>query len=213
MENSHIPEGFVLSSSKYASEFDAEALSSGDKELWLIRVPENISPEDLVNMKIRTSSSKKCLSKLKKDKESYALYRVPSAADEEETDSGISGHEMNGFSCLLPSMKKNGKLVFAPKAFERMLILDEEVEIPDSTATAEQIRDTPVTKREHPEGLKMRFKPYGFDTEGVPVQNKEIKAKKQKATTNEKVDTEKKRKRDKDSDKEKKKKKSKKESS
>jgi hypothetical protein len=42
--------------------------------------------------------------------------------------------------------------------------LDEEVTIPDGTQLAESIRDKPVVKRQHPEGLQMRFKPYGFDT-------------------------------------------------
>lgn len=36
------------------------------------------------------------------------------------------------------------------------------VDIPDSTALAQTILDKPVYKRDQPEGLKMRFKPYGY---------------------------------------------------
>lgn len=49
-------------------------------------------------------------------------------------------------------------------AFKHQLIMDQVVQIPDSTEIAKKIRETPVTKRPQPEGLKMRFKPYGFDT-------------------------------------------------
>lgn len=48
------------------------------------------------------------------------------------------------------------------KPFEHCLILDEIVDIPDSTALAESIRDSPIYKREQPEGLKLRFLPTGY---------------------------------------------------
>lgn len=101
---------------------------------------------------------------------------------EEPIDLGISGHEMLAFDCLVPSRQDNGKLVFgkphvfnkkkgkrnvakiikAPKQFEQYLILNQVVDIPDSTAYAQAVLETPVYKRDQPEGLKMRFKPYGY---------------------------------------------------
>lgn len=52
----------------------------------------------------------------------------------------------------------------ASKEVKHKLILDEHVAIPDSTEVAKEILSRPVEPRPQPEGLKMRFKPYGFDT-------------------------------------------------
>lgn len=99
---------------------------------------------------------------------------------EEPVDLGISGHEMLAFDCLVPSRQENGKLVFgnytlillkemnthiylkAPKKFDQYLILNQVVDIPDSTAYAQSVLQTPVYKRDQPKGLQMRFKPYGY---------------------------------------------------
>lgn len=50
----------------------------------------------------------------------------------------------------------------APKQFDQYLILNQVVDIPDSTAFAQSVLSTPVYKRDQPEGLQMRFKPYGY---------------------------------------------------
>lgn len=50
----------------------------------------------------------------------------------------------------------------APKQFDQYLILNQVVDIPDSTAFAQSVLDKPVYKRDQPEGLKMRFMPYGY---------------------------------------------------
>jgi hypothetical protein len=53
-------------------------------------------------------------------------------------------------------------IMIAPKQFDQYLILNQVVDIPDSTALAQSILETPVYKRDQPEGLQMRFKPYGY---------------------------------------------------
>lgn len=50
----------------------------------------------------------------------------------------------------------------APKKFDQYLILNQVVDIPDTTILAQSILDKPVYKRDQPEGLKMRYKPYGY---------------------------------------------------
>ncbi|KAI9251082.1 DNA-directed RNA polymerase I, subunit RPA34.5 [Helicostylum pulchrum] len=166
--SSTVPTGFKATLSKYASPFDKEVVIDDDKELWLIRIPDNLSEEDLVNMKIKVpaqKASKKALAKYEKDSERYALYKVPTEEDTEDgepVDLGISGHEMVAFDCLVPSREDNGKLVFAPKKFDQYLILNQVVDIPDSTAYAQSVLDTPVYRRDQPKGLKMRFMPYGY---------------------------------------------------
>jgi hypothetical protein len=56
----------------------------------------------------------------------------------------------------------NYYIIIAPKKFDQLLILNQVVDIPDSTALAQSILDKPVYKRDQPEGLTMRFKPYGY---------------------------------------------------
>lgn len=78
--------------------------------------------EALTKMKIKLPSerSRKALGKLNQDNDSFALYRVPqthknhedNGKEDQEVDFGISGQEMSGFSCLLPSRNQEGKLVF-----------------------------------------------------------------------------------------------------
>lgn len=53
-------------------------------------------------------------------------------------------------------------LLLAPKKFNQYLILNQVVDIPDTTILAQSILDKPVYKREQPEGLKMRYMPYGY---------------------------------------------------
>ncbi|KAI8328150.1 DNA-directed RNA polymerase I, subunit RPA34.5 [Chlamydoabsidia padenii] len=163
-----LPEGFTKFDPKnqQSTVFDYEAIEQDDdKELWLIRVPEEISEQNLTSMQIKMSKTAgKPLSRLQLDeKDMYSLYRVPQDKSL-DSDVAISGQEMLGLSCMVPSRNQKGKLVFAPKEISNYFILDEEVTVPDGTALAESIRDKPVVKRQHPEGLQMRFKPYGFDT-------------------------------------------------
>ncbi|CAO3593401.1 unnamed protein product [Absidia cylindrospora] len=147
--------------------YDFEAISDDDdKKLWLFRVPEQVPNTSLVSMRMK--SSKKAGSPLSTlyvdDRDAYALYRVPEGKTLDD-DVGVSGHEMLGFSCLMPCRDKKGKMMFAPKKISKYFILNEEVSIPDGTSLASFIRDRPVIKRQHPKGLSMRlFKPYGFDT-------------------------------------------------
>ncbi|CEJ00341.1 hypothetical protein RMCBS344292_14399 [Rhizopus microsporus] len=166
---STIPRGFKQCLSKYSSPFDKEILQDDDKELWLIRIPDNISEKDLEQLKLKvpTATTTSKLPKLEKDNNKYALYKVPTDNfssssssssnsidnDKAQNDVGISGQEMLSFDCLVPSLDK---------PFEHCLILDEIVDIPDSTALAESIRDSPIYKREQPEGLKLRFLPTGY---------------------------------------------------
>ncbi|ORY99739.1 hypothetical protein BCR42DRAFT_430080 [Absidia repens] len=147
--------------------YDFEAIrDDDDKRLWLIRVPEQVPKTSLVSMRIKQSQPVGTpLSTLYvDDKDAYALYRVPKGKSLDD-DVGVSGHEMFGFSCLVPCRDKKGKMVFAPRKISKCFTLNEEVSIPDGAPLASFIRNRPVVKRQQPKGLSMRlFKPYGFDT-------------------------------------------------
>ncbi|KAI7860232.1 DNA-directed RNA polymerase I, subunit RPA34.5 [Circinella umbellata] len=173
------PTGYAEFKSTSKSTFNTEKINeNNDKELWLIRVPENVPLDKLKGLEIKLPSAKKHsrkpLAKMNHKDSEYALYRVPQATDEKENskdnddedeenddDIGVSGQEMAGFTCLLPEEEY---LAYAPKEFSQYLILDEEVNVPDSIEIAKEISSRPPAKRDQPENLEMRFKPYGFDT-------------------------------------------------
>lgn len=64
-------------------------------------------------MKIKLSKTAgKPLSKLHlDDKDQYTMYRVPEGKSL-DSDVGVSGQEMLGLSCLVPSRDEQGKMVF-----------------------------------------------------------------------------------------------------
>ncbi|KAI8351804.1 DNA-directed RNA polymerase I, subunit RPA34.5 [Choanephora cucurbitarum] len=213
-----VPKDFKPALSKFDSAFDKETLLDDDNELWLIRIPDNLSESDLTHIKFKTpgeKATKKPLGKFEKEDDTYTLYKVPTAqhlkseSDSEELsddqlDLGISGHEMLSFHCLVPSREHNGQFVFAPKPFDQYLILNETVDIPDTTPLAHSILNTPVYKREQPEGLQMRFKPYGYYSEEPVVTKRkrvgseeEVEEKKVKKEKKDKIKKEKKSKKEK----------------
>lgn len=72
-------------------------------------------------MQIKVSKSAgKPLSRLQLDeKDMYCMYRVPEGKTL-DSDVGISGQEMLGLSCMVPSRDQKGKLVFGKHILKRL---------------------------------------------------------------------------------------------
>ncbi|KAK9768777.1 hypothetical protein K7432_000297 [Basidiobolus ranarum] len=184
------PEEFTLANFNKESHFQVSELDES-KELWLIRVPVEITTEQLNGLKIKLpeGKSKKIASLKGSSEQEYELFET---LEENEKVNSRGGQEMDAMYCLLPNNSKGNSYSSAPAKFTRKLNLVQKVDIPDSTEVATTIRDREYVPREHPEGLKMRFKPYGFDTgdkrdissvESVPeTPLKSKKAKKEKST-------------------------------
>ncbi|KAL1914913.1 uncharacterized protein VTP21DRAFT_7829 [Calcarisporiella thermophila] len=152
------PKDFVEHQSTVKTKFDAASLGD-DTELWLIRIPNTVSIEKLEGLTVKLPQTKQSddtqpLAKL--DNGKFGLF-----ARDEDTS------ETDGLGCLLPN-KKRGGLTFASKPFSRFLTVNAVASLPDATAAAEEILSRVPSPPKHPEGLKMRFKPYGFDT-GAPA--------------------------------------------
>jgi hypothetical protein len=79
-------------------------------------------------------------------------------------NSGFAG-EMLSLNALIPDATKGGRLVQAPLGVHHHLALVAQASIPSGAPLAEEILSRPIPKREQPEGLKMRFKVSGFDTQ------------------------------------------------
>jgi hypothetical protein len=74
-----------------------------------------ISASDLVGMKFKLPEDRspgKSLGKHSAHNTSYSLYRVPEQLEETDENILCGGQEMSGFRCLVPYMKRKGKLGF-----------------------------------------------------------------------------------------------------
>ncbi|KAG0046252.1 hypothetical protein BGZ83_008553 [Gryganskiella cystojenkinii] len=173
------PKDFSLHKTKKhaaSSVFDVD--ETVKHELWLIRVPEGVTNDDLATMTLNIPSKSHAkstsshdapvsLGTLKKKEVSsnssssttikYQLQTVPA-------DSGFAG-EMLSLNALVPDATQGGRLVQAPLGVHHHLALVAHASIPSGEPLAQEILSRPVPKREQPEGLKMRFKFSGFDTQ------------------------------------------------
>ncbi|KAI9199865.1 DNA-directed RNA polymerase I, subunit RPA34.5 [Polychytrium aggregatum] len=152
-----------------AGPFDIDALNAKDTEIWLIRVPEGLPLGALSDVTIPvgkladSGDDDEPLAKITHSgsdgKEIFALEAVN---DWEQTG------EMGEFSVVVPS-RKRGQLKIAPSHRIKQFNVAPYVRLPtkNELATAGQkIIDIPYKPRVHPEGLKMREKPYGHAAEG-----------------------------------------------
>ncbi|KAI8595973.1 hypothetical protein EDD21DRAFT_20177, partial [Dissophora ornata] len=167
------PKDFALHKAKKhtTSAFDVDETVT--HELWLIRVPEGVSNEDLATMSLtipqHSSSSKDTLSlgSLKKKEISSTSSSSTTTKYQLQTvspESGFAG-EMLALEALVPDSSKGGRLVQAPLGIKRHLALVAQPTIPSGAPLADEILSRPIPKRRQPEGLRMRFKVSGFDTQ------------------------------------------------
>ncbi|KAK3834093.1 MAG: hypothetical protein J3R72DRAFT_526917 [Linnemannia gamsii] len=168
------PRDFTLHKAKKhtTSVFDVD--EAVKHELWLIRVPEGVSNEDLATMSISLPSSTKPksskdiepLGTLKKKETSFnssssttIKYQLQTVAP----DSGVAS-EMLALQPLIPDASKGGRLVQAPLGVHHHLALVASTSIPSGATLGEEILARPIPKREQPEGLKARFQFTGAET-------------------------------------------------
>ncbi|KAJ3053717.1 hypothetical protein HK097_003568 [Rhizophlyctis rosea] len=178
------PSGFERVALKNAlSTFDVAELEKEGKELWLFKVPADLDPSSLKSLTLPLTASTKPsttapLARItkpapKKDKKS------PAAASESEefgvyevTSSSSELGEMAELTCMLPGRRFNGYRI-APKPFTRYFNVAPTDTLPTPEELAEAGRKLlaePYVPRKHPEGMKLQSLPFGFDTQGKPLQ-------------------------------------------
>ncbi|RKP26349.1 DNA-directed RNA polymerase I, subunit RPA34.5 [Syncephalis pseudoplumigaleata] len=132
------------------SAFDADTLEActDDKELWLIRIPDNVKVSDLDGTTLAMPDGAGTATvRVGEDK-----YNVQCVGADAST--AVGGREMRSMHCLVPS---EDRLVLAPLPFAQYITLTHAVDIPSSKDLAEEIQSQTIKKRPHPEGLKMQF--------------------------------------------------------
>ncbi|KAJ2716859.1 hypothetical protein H4R19_000383 [Coemansia spiralis] len=151
------PAGFELRQGSAAGAFDLAAIDG--KELWLLRVPDNVSAKQLDGLKIKhpKSSHKGVLGEITAGASTFQVLS-PSA--------GAAAPEFKGMaemSLLVPDADSGeSMLTLLPARCTELLSLVEKIDIPDPTEYAQVIATRDPLERPQPDNMKLRFIPYGF---------------------------------------------------
>ncbi|TFK66779.1 hypothetical protein BDN72DRAFT_799605 [Pluteus cervinus] len=166
------PSGYVTldNAGVDAGVFDWDKVQEdGGSEIWIIRVPKNISLKHLENMKLslpaESSASVKAGTVSTKDS-TYDVWQC-GEEDESKEDEHISAEELKALSCLLPRKSENGELYPAPRTFARRLVVAAQPPLPsipqpNGTSGSQLQRHKNPPRENHPDHLlKHQFMPIG----------------------------------------------------
>ncbi|KAJ1798627.1 hypothetical protein LPJ59_002380 [Coemansia sp. RSA 2399] len=147
------PSDFELRSGTPPLGFDSESLE--DKELWLLRIPDNVNTKFLDGLHIKhpMMARKGVLAKTTIGSSTYNL------VSSESTKTEFKG--MAEMNVMVPD-STDGTLTLFPNSCSQLLSLVEIFDIPDSTEHATTIATRDRPQRPQPENMKMQFIPYGF---------------------------------------------------
>ncbi|KAJ2778774.1 hypothetical protein H4R18_004397 [Coemansia javaensis] len=152
------PEGFEQQKGSTAALFDAAAVDG--KELWLLRIPDNVSIKHLDGVQIKhpKGASDGVLGEVAV---AGATYQICSPA------AGAAAAEFGGMRemrLLVPDSDDADRamLTLLPNGCKRLLSVTEKVDVPDATEYACAIAAREPAARPQLEDMKLRFIPYGF---------------------------------------------------
>ncbi|KAK2460684.1 hypothetical protein APHAL10511_007154 [Amanita phalloides] len=164
-----IPAGYTLleasSDDAVQDKFDWDVIQKNSNlELWLIRMPNNLSVKHLDSVSLSLSSSRPGrVGELTRKQTTYDIWSCD-ASHPDKVDGDMYGEEMNSITCLLPRKSKNA-FYAAPKPISRHVIITAQ---PAHAQPAAEGGEAPVTILQNPprhsyppELLKHRFMPYG----------------------------------------------------
>ncbi|KAJ2864774.1 hypothetical protein GGI22_001648, partial [Coemansia erecta] len=147
------PSDFELRSGTPPPGFDSESLE--DKELWLLRIPDNVNTKFLDGLHIK-NPMKAHKGVLAKTTIGSSTYNLVSSESNKTEFKGMA--QMN---VMVPD-STDGTLKLLPNSCSQLLSLVEIFDIPDSTEHATTIATRDRPQRPQPENMKMQFIPYGF---------------------------------------------------
>ncbi|KAJ2234292.1 hypothetical protein H4R99_006053 [Coemansia sp. RSA 1722] len=154
------PIDYIQQKGSQATVFSQSALMSSGKELWVLRIPDNVSAKDLDGLTIKNPQSTAdgiVLQKAKINGRSYQIV-TPRATNISAELKGMA--ELN---VLVPDDEdEQDKLTLMPSGFVQTMSLIENIDIPLSTDLATEIAERVRPARAQPENMQLRFIPYGF---------------------------------------------------
>ncbi|KAI7820714.1 hypothetical protein BX661DRAFT_69492 [Kickxella alabastrina] len=154
------PLDYVLQSGPSAAQFSREAIET--KELWLLRIPDNVSAEDLDGLTIKNPSAAPKGIVLDEAKISGTSYQI---VTQKATNVCAEFKGMTELNLLVPDTDEDngdeeaGLLTLLPGRCVQMMALVEKIDIPDSVQHAKSIATKVKAAREQPENMQLRFIP------------------------------------------------------
>ncbi|KAJ1831084.1 hypothetical protein LPJ63_004526 [Coemansia sp. RSA 2711] len=152
------PADFEKLQGSAAEKFNLSAVE--DKELWLLRVPDNLSLKHLEGLTIKHPKSARngVVGNITAGSTSFQLI---------SSTNGLGGEfkAMAEMNMLVPDDVDDDTqslLTLLPTRCTEMLSVVEQINIPDSTKLAQEILSQVPPARPQPENMKLRFIPYGF---------------------------------------------------
>ncbi|KAJ2786332.1 hypothetical protein GGI15_001615 [Coemansia interrupta] len=155
------PSDFLLQKGPSVAGFDQPSI--GSKELWLIRIPDDVSANDLNGLKIKNPAGAFNGVALNETKINGKRYEIVTSA---ATNVCAEFKGMGELNVLVPDGdddgENQGQLTLVPTRCTQLMSMIEKVDIPDATEYATTIlqREKPV--RPQPENMKLKFLPFGF---------------------------------------------------
>ncbi|KAJ2861146.1 hypothetical protein GGH94_005097 [Coemansia aciculifera] len=159
------PADFYRQKGVPAAHFKHSAITNDGKELWLLRVPDNVSLKDLDGLKIKhpKSAVQGILAETTASSGAKSTYQIISS------DAASGSAEFKGMAelnILLPDDDEDDEddisLTLLPNRCTHLLSMVEKIDIPDSKAYAKEISVRERPPRQQPDNMKLRFIPYGF---------------------------------------------------
>ncbi|KAJ2742835.1 hypothetical protein GGI20_004199 [Coemansia sp. BCRC 34301] len=136
-----------------ATHFMHSAVAQDGKELWLLRVPSNVSLKDLEGLTIKHPKASSVLAETTLGAKS-TTYQIISSETTMTEFAGMA--EMN---VLLPD---DDDLTLLPNRCARLLAMVEKIVVPEDVPYAKQIAVRERPPRPQPDNMKLRFIPYGY---------------------------------------------------
>ncbi|PIA17730.1 hypothetical protein COEREDRAFT_7319 [Coemansia reversa NRRL 1564] len=149
------PRDFERQKGSTAEKFGISALEN--KELWVLRVPDNVSLRQLDGITIKLPSKAKN-GDLGELAIGSSVYNITSSAGKDAAEF----KEMAEMNLLVPDDDEESLLTIFPGQCAEHLSLVENINIPDSMEYAQEISTREPAVRPQPDNMKLRFIPYGF---------------------------------------------------
>ncbi|KAI8321235.1 hypothetical protein GQ54DRAFT_298123 [Martensiomyces pterosporus] len=149
------PESFKAQAGSGVLGFDRSAVDN--KELWLLRIPDNIPTKHLEGLKIKhpRNAHNGILSEMAVGDTTYQIVSSKAHASAE-----FKG--MEEMSVLVPDDDEDSALTLLPNQCAQLLSVVEKIDIPESFDAAQELANREHPVRPQPEGMKLQFLPYGF---------------------------------------------------
>ncbi|KAJ1829672.1 hypothetical protein LPJ56_000191 [Coemansia sp. RSA 2599] len=152
------PMDYVQQKGGAAAGFSQEA-TMANKELWVLRIPDDVSAKDLDGLTIKNPQSTGdgiVNAAIKINGRTYQMV-TPKATDVSAEFRGTAE-----LSVLLPDDDEKNKLTLAATRFAQTMALVENIEFPESVELATRIAERVRPARAQPDNMTLRFIPYGF---------------------------------------------------